>query len=73
VDAVATPFVQGQLRKEALSVTVTTECAVSGRTLHLDITSELETHVHESAADPWVFMPLVDFATLEDPSIIDRF
>jgi hypothetical protein len=73
VDAIALPFVQGQLRDEELSVSITTACAVTGQPIHLDISSDLACHVEESAADPWLVMPLVDFATLDDPSIVDAF
>jgi hypothetical protein len=73
VDAIALPFVQGQLRDEELSVSITTACAITGQPIHLDITSDLECHVEEPAADPWLVMPLVDFATLDDPSIVDAF
>ncbi len=64
---------QGQLRKEALSVDVTTECAHCGEPIHLEIDSELNHRVVEEGAEPLVFVPMVDFAKLEDPSIIDAF
>jgi hypothetical protein len=35
--------------------------------------SELTYRVVEADAEPLVFVPLVDFAKLEDPSIIDAF
>ena len=64
---------QGQLRGEPLSVVVQTECAHCARPLHLEIDSELNIHVVEEGADPLLFAPMVDFHTLEDPSIIDAF
>ena len=67
------PFVQGHLRDEYLSVSIVTECAHCHRPLHLEIDSELECRVLEEGANPLVFVPLVDFAKLEDPSIIDAF
>ncbi len=67
------PFVQGQLRGEPLSVVVETECAHCGRPLHLEIDSELRYRVVEEDAQPLLFVPLVDFDKLDDPSIIDAF
>ncbi len=75
MDAIATPFVQGQLRKEKLSFLIETTCAHCGQALHIQIDSELNYSVQESAAaaSPLVFVPSVDFDKLEDPSIIDAF
>jgi hypothetical protein len=41
--------------------------------MHIEIDSELTMRVLEEEADPLVFLPLVDFDRLEDPSIIDAF
>jgi hypothetical protein len=67
------PFVQGQLRAEPLSFVISTECAHCGQPLHLEMDSELNYRVVEPGADPLVFVPLVDFDKLDDPSIIDAF
>jgi hypothetical protein len=67
------PFVQGHLREDHLSVTIETECGHCQRPLHLEIDSDLECRVLEKGANPLVFVPLVDFSKLEDPSIIDAF
>ena len=67
------PFVQGQLRNEPLSVVVRTECAHSAQPLHIEIDQALKVRVEEKGAAPMVFVPLVDFDKLEDPSIIDAF
>ena len=67
------PFVQGQLCGEPLSFVVDSTCACCGQPLHLEIDSELRYRVQEEDADPRVFVPLVDFEKLEDPSIIDAF
>ena len=64
---------QGRLRHEPLSVTVTSECAQCGSGLHLELDSDLNTRVADVGADPVVFVPLVDFGKLADPSIIDAF
>ena len=67
------PFVQGQLRSETLSSTVSSQCAHCGQSLHLEIDSDLNYWVLEEDADPRVFVPLLDVDKLEDPSIIDAF
>ena len=64
---------QGQLRQETLSVTITTECAFSHQAIHIEIDSDLIFRVHEEDADLWLYLPMVDFAKLKDPSIIDAF
>ncbi len=64
---------QGQLRGEPLTVVVATECAHCGQPLHLEIDSELTYRVMEDGAEPLVFVPMVDFSELDDPSIIDAF
>jgi hypothetical protein len=65
--------VQGQLRKEHLSFTITTECTHCQRPLHIEIDSELVYRVAEADAQPLVYAPLVNFGELDDPSIIDAF
>ncbi len=64
---------QGQLRKKALSVAITTKCAHCDEPIHLEIDSDLNFRVVEEGAKPVVFVPLLDFSKLEDPSIIDGF
>jgi hypothetical protein len=41
IDAIATPFVQGLLRPEFISISLTTECAHCGRPLRMEIDREL--------------------------------
>ena len=41
--------------------------------MYLQVDSELNFLEVDAGADPRVFVPLVDFDKLEDPSIIDRF
>jgi hypothetical protein len=65
--------VQGQLRNEALSVIIRTECAHCGKEMCIEIDSQLKYSVADPEAKPLVFVPMVDFSTLEDPSIIDAF
>lgn len=70
---IATPFVQGRLRNEALSISVETECGHCGEPLHLEIDSELNYRVAEAGAEPMVYAPMLDLTKLDDPSIIDGF
>jgi hypothetical protein len=72
VDAVASPFVQGQLRNEPLSVTIESECACCGRPMRID-TDGRSSHRFDEGARPLVFFPLVDFGKWKDRSIIDGF
>jgi hypothetical protein len=39
----------------------------------IEIDGELRYHIVEGETEPLVFVPLVDFTTLTDPSIIDAF
>ncbi len=64
---------QGRLRTEFTSISLTTECAHCGRPLHMEIDRDLNFRVAEGDARPLVAEPLVDFAQLRDPSIIDAF
>lgn len=69
----ATPFVQGHLRDEALSFVISTECAHCGQPLTIDLNSALQYRVQQPLAEPLVFLPLVNFSKLCDQSIIDAF
>jgi hypothetical protein len=73
IDAIATPFVQGQLRKENLTFTIHTACAHCGKEICIEMDSELNYPVSDPNARPLIFVPMVDFSTLEAPSIIDAF
>jgi hypothetical protein len=65
--------VQGQLRKENLIFTIQTECAHCGKEIRIEMDSQLNYSVSEPNARPLIFVPMVDFGKLEDPSIIDAF
>jgi len=56
-----------------LSVVVGTECAHCSEPMHIEIDSQLDCRVREEGAGPVVFIPQVDFKSLEAPSIIDSF
>jgi hypothetical protein len=65
--------VQGQLRKEELTFTIHTTCAHCGKEIYIEMDSDLNYTVLEQDAKPLVFVPMVDFGKLKDPSIIDAF
>ena len=64
---------QGHLRNEPLDFIISSKCARSGRTLHIEIDGDLNYTVQEPGARPLISMPLVNFSTLKDPSIIDAY
>lgn len=64
---------QGQLRKQPLTCLIETSCAHCGEPIHIQMDQDLNYSVQENGADPLVFVPMVDFQKLEDPSIIDAF
>jgi hypothetical protein len=65
--------VQGQLRQESLTFTIQTSCAHCGHEIQIEMDSELNYSLSDPTASPLIFVPTVDFSTLEDPSIIDAF
>ncbi len=73
MDAIATPFVQGQLRRQSLGVAIETTCAHCGEPIALEVSSDMQGHVLTPGAQPLLFSPLVDFGRLRDPSITDAF
>ena len=68
----ASPFVQGLLRKESISATIESECACCGRPLRI-VTDGRDRHQVDEGARPLLFFPLVSFLKWPDPSIIDGF
>jgi len=73
--------VQGRLRNENLTVTISTRCAYSGEPLQIELDSQLKYRVQPQAAGqiagqlarPMVFMPQVDWEAFRDPNIIDAY
>jgi hypothetical protein len=65
--------VQGQLRKEYVSVEVETQCKHCGKVMHFTIDSNMRVSVHESDADPLVFMPDMDWNNFAEQTIIDSY
>ena len=69
----ATPFVQGRLRNELLSVEIRTQCAHCGQPLQITLDSNLRYQVHNEGAQPLVFEPHVEWVTFTEPNIIHAF
>jgi len=65
--------VQGHLRKEYISIDVTTECKHCSRVLHLTIDNKMQISVGESDANPFVFMPEIDWKNFTGQNIIDSY
>ncbi|MCX5873681.1 MAG: hypothetical protein NTY51_10700 [Deltaproteobacteria bacterium] len=64
---------QGRLRKEKVSIAVTSECAHCKKPMHIEIDSDMNYRPQESGCNPMVFVPEVDFRRLKEPNIIDAF
>jgi hypothetical protein len=64
--------VQGGLRKQYISATVTSECAYCHQPMRIEIDSELKFTVKEKGTRPVVFAPL-KMIDPKSPSIIDGF
>jgi len=73
--------VQGRLRNEYLTVTISTRCAYRGEPLQIELDSQLKYRVQPQAAGqivgqlarPMVFLPQVDWEVFRDPNIIDAY
>jgi hypothetical protein len=65
--------VQGHLRKEYISIEVTTKCKHCDRVLHLTIDSNMRVSVGETDANPLVFMPDIDWKNFTEQNIIDSY
>ena len=69
----ATPFVEGRLRKKRLSVEIRTECAHCARPMRLTIGSNLKHRIADGRARPLLFEPDIDWATFVEPNIIHAY
>jgi hypothetical protein len=69
----ATPFVQGRLRGESLSVTIKTECGHCGRPMEIWVDSDLRHRLWEEEARPLVFQPMIDWEGFAESNIIDAY
>jgi len=72
-DSLATPFVQSRLRKKPLQVEISTSCAHCDLPIHILVDEQLRWRVHETRADPRVFLPQIDWATFRQPNIINAY
>ena len=64
---------QGQLRKEKITFTILTKCVHCGKEIRIEMDQDLNYSIADEDANPLIFVPMVDFDRLEDPSIIDAF
>ena len=69
----ATPFVQGHLRPEALPITIETECGHCQQPMRLTLDRDLTVLDQAPGAAPLIFMPDVDWETFTEPNIIDAY
>lgn len=69
----ATPFVQGRLRQQPVSITVETRCEHCLEPMTLTIDDDMNFSVEQSEAEPMIFTPDVDVYDVEAPSIVDDF
>jgi hypothetical protein len=65
--------VQGQLRKEYVSIEAETRCKQSGQVMHLRIDSDMQVSVRELDAKPLVFLPDLDWENFAEKTIIDSY
>ena len=64
---------QGQLRKEYVSIEVETKFKHCDQVMHFTIDSDMRVSVRESDANPLVFMPDVDWSNFAERTIIDAY
>lgn len=69
----ATPFVEGRLRKDRVEIEVTSECRVSGREIRLWIDSDMHHEILTPRAAPYLFEPHIDWQTFRAPNIIQDY
>lgn len=64
---------QGRLLKKDLSCNIETTCAMSGRSISFELDSELRHTVLPPAKEPVFFIPKIDLANFNAPTIVDDF
>ncbi len=69
----ATPFVQGRLRGEPVSITVETRCEHCLESMTLEVDSDMNVRVEQPGAEPMVFVADVPLLDIKAPSIVDDF
>jgi hypothetical protein len=66
----ATPFVQGRLRNEKLSVRIDSQCAECHTPLEIDVSERMEWAVRSGTDRILVFEPSIDWSTFKQPTIV---
>lgn len=66
------PFVQGHYSGGPVTAHIESACACCGQPIAFDVDESMRFEI-AGDAQPLIFVRLVDFAKLEDPSIIDAF
>jgi hypothetical protein len=69
----ATPFVQGRLRREPLTVRIDSSCAACRRRLAFDLTDQLECAMIDAPDSLLVFEPELDWSTFAAPTIVNDY
>lgn len=69
----ASPFVQGRLRSETVSVEINTSCAHCARPIQIQVDQDLQSKVHSPGAEPLIFEPHLDWDTFTEPNIIHKY
>ena len=69
----ATPFVQGRLRNQPLTVTIASACAACGREFTLALSDRGTWNLHTAPASLLVFEPAVDWSTFTAPTIVNDY
>ena len=69
----ATPFVQGQLRDETLTIDIETSCGHCDRKINIRLDSDGKWDLQQTDAAPLVFEPSIDWKTFTKPNIIDDY
>ena len=64
---------QKEPQKKPISFDIRSECAESNQSIHIEIDSELNYRVVNEDADLRIYIPVIDFAKLKEPSIVDVF
>ncbi|MFC1817066.1 hypothetical protein ACFL0M_14275 [Thermodesulfobacteriota bacterium] len=73
MDAFATPFVYGRLQNRKLTFAVHSQCANSGRQIHIELDSDLNIISVPEGSDLYYSMALMNTDRMKEPSIVDIF
>ena len=56
-----------------MSFEIDTECACCGKAMHFTVNSDLSYTLQDQGSSPMFYVPVIDFTTLKEPSIVDVF